>query len=132
MAGLRILSLNPMFILNTEIGMPAYAIGLLRDVDFNAEIIEYVSNIEDTMKPFGGRFLVHGTHAEIIEGTMNDDCVIIEFPSIDQAQQWYASPAYRKLIPLRTCNSKGAVFLVDGVSDNYSALSLVEKMAAST
>lgn len=109
--------------------MPAYAIGLLTDVDFNAEIIEYISTIESTMKPFDGRFIVHGTHAEVLEGTMKMDCIIIEFPSIDHARRWYASDAYGKLIPLRARNSKGAIFLIDGVPVDYSAVTLVEKMA---
>ena len=108
--------------------MPAYAIGLLTDVDFNAEIIEYISTIESTMKPFGGRFIVHGVHAEVLEGVMPMDCVIIEFPSIDDARRWYASDAYSKLIPLRARNSKGAIFLIDGVPAGYSAATLVEKV----
>ena len=108
--------------------MPAYAIGLLNDVDFNAEIIEYISTIESTMSPYGGRFLVHGTHAEVLEGTLDQDCIVAVFPSMDHARRWYASKAYAKLIPLRTRNSKGAVFLVDGVPDDYSAATFVEKM----
>jgi len=108
--------------------MPAYAIGLLNNVDFNAEIIEYICCIESTMEPFGGRFIVHGKHAEVLEGTMDSDCVVIEFPSIEQARHWYASEAYRRLIPLRARNSAGAVFLIDGVAAHYSARTLVEKM----
>lgn len=108
--------------------MPAYAIGLLSNVDFNAEVMEYVRQIDSTLTPYGGRFVVHGAHAEVLEGAMNEDCIIIGFPSMDQARQWYASPAYRKLIPLRTRNSTGAVFLIEGVPDHYSAATLIEKL----
>lgn len=107
--------------------MPAYAIGLLSNVDFNAEIIEYVSQIEATMAPFDGRFLVHGAHAEILEGAMDGDCIIIGFPTIEHARLWYVSDAYQKLIPLRARNSTGAVFLIEGVPEHYSASMLIEK-----
>lgn len=111
--------------------MPAYAIGLLNNVDFNADIIEYICCIESTMEPFGGRFIVHGTHTEVLEGAMDSDCVIIEFPSIEQARNWYASQAYRRLIPLRARNSTGAVFLINGVADHYSARTFVDKVQQS-
>jgi len=127
-AGLRILNIPTTRMFTTEKRMPAYVIGLLTDVDFNAEIIEYIRTIESTMKPYDGRFIVHGAHAEVLEGTMNQDCIIAAFPSIDHARRWYASDAYGKLIPLRTRNSKGAIFLIDGVSDHYSASMFIDKM----
>lgn len=110
--------------------MPAYAIGLLSDVDFNAEIIEYIETIESTLRPFEGRFIVHGANAEVLEGAMDQDCIIIEFPSLEHARRWYASDAYARLIPLRTRNSNGAVFLIDGVPDQYAAATLVGKVTA--
>jgi uncharacterized protein (DUF1330 family) len=109
--------------------MPAYAIALLSDVDFNAEVIDYVRHIEATMTPFDGRFLVHGATADVVEGTMTSDCVIIGFPSMAHARGWYTSEAYTQLAPLRARNSKGPVFLVDGVPEGYSAVSLLDKMA---
>lgn len=108
--------------------MPAYVIGLLNDVDFNAEIIEYVTQIESTMAPFGGRYVVHGAHAQVVEGTMAMDCVILGFPSMEQARLWYASEAYQSILPLRTRNSTGAVFFIEGVPENYSADTLIEKV----
>lgn len=109
--------------------MPAYAIALLDDVEFNAEIAAYIRGIDDTLPPFGGRFLVHGCRAEVREGAMASDCIIIAFPSIDAARRWYASPAYQRLIPLRARNARGSVFLIDGVPEGYLARSLLDKLA---
>lgn len=110
--------------------MPAYAIALLNDVEFNDEIVTYVRGIDATLPPFGGRFLVHGCRAEVMEGVMHGDCIIIAFPSIDQAREWYASPAYERLIPLRARNARGTVFLIDGVPEGYLARSLLDKLAS--
>lgn len=109
--------------------MPAYAIALLNDVEFNAEIVAYIRGIDATLPPFGGRFLVHGCRAEVKEGAMDSDCIIIAFPSIDEARRWYASPAYERLIPLRARNARGAVFLIDGVPGGYLARALLDKLA---
>jgi uncharacterized protein (DUF1330 family) len=40
--------------------MPAYAIGHLRDVAVGPEIVEYLERIDETLAPFGGRFIIHG------------------------------------------------------------------------
>lgn len=45
--------------------------------------------------------------------------IVIEYPDIEHARQWYASPAYRAILALRTDNSKGTVFLVRGVTANH-------------
>jgi uncharacterized protein (DUF1330 family) len=39
---------------------PAYAIAYLRDVTFGDDIIRYLREIDDTLKPYGGEYLVHG------------------------------------------------------------------------
>ena len=57
--------------------MPAYAIANLSNVDFNADIVRYLQEIDDTLTPFGGRFIVHGVTPEVIEGPWADATVII-------------------------------------------------------
>src|SRR5215217_659394 len=72
--------------------MTAYAIANLTNVDLNADIVRYLQEIDDTLTPFGGRFLVHGVTPEVVEGPWADATVIIGFPDIDAARAWYASP----------------------------------------
>jgi len=43
--------------------------------------------------------------------------VVIEFPSFDQAQAWYDSAAYQKLIPIRQKSASGKSFLVEGAEE---------------
>lgn len=99
--------------------MPAYALGHLRKLTINAEIVDYLKRIDATLEPFHGRFLVHAGEAQVLEGSWLGRPIIIEFPDLAHAKAWYDSPAYQALIPLRTANSEGDVFLVAGVPDGY-------------
>ena len=46
---------------------------------------------------------------------------MIAFPTREQAEGWYDSPAYREMLPLRLEHSTGAAFLVDGVEADHRA-----------
>jgi uncharacterized protein (DUF1330 family) len=110
-----------------ELYMSAYAIGHLEQVDMGADIVQYLQTIDATLAPFGGRFLVHGDPLEVLEGNLEGDIIVIEFPDIAHARQWYASPGYRAILPLRTANSKGTVFLVSGVSEAHIATDVLHR-----
>ncbi|MCM2412118.1 MULTISPECIES: DUF1330 domain-containing protein [unclassified Streptomyces] len=100
--------------------MTAYAIAHLQpEGPPNSEVIDYIDGMQSTMDPFGGRFLVHVAQHEVLEGEWPGAIVVLEFPDIEAARAWYASPDYRKLAPLRTRNIAGAVVLVDGVAPGY-------------
>lgn len=100
---------------------PVYALAYLRDVDFGDAIIEYLQRIDATLAPYGGRFLVHGGTITPAEGTWDGDLVIISFPDRASAEEWYASPAYQEILPLRTEHSDSIACLVDGVPPGYQA-----------
>ena len=105
--------------------MPAYAIANLTNVDLNDEVVRYIATIDETLVPFGGRFLVHGKKPEVIEGEWADWTVIIAFPDLERAHEWYRSPAYQEILPLRTENSDGATIIVEGVDEGYRAAGFV-------
>ncbi len=106
--------------------MTAYAIGQLRNVDLNQGILDYLHGIDATMKPYDGRFIIHGGRKEQLEGVSRDDLIVIAFPTIEAARLWYSSPAYQALIPLRQQGSAGEVFLMDGVDDQHRATDILE------
>ena len=108
--------------------MSCYVVCVLRDVGLNADIVEYLRTIDDTLTPYDGRFVVHGTRAEVLEGEWDADLVVIEFPDADRARGWYGSAAYRPLIPLRTRNSTGSVLLVEGCAPGYRATEFLAKV----
>ncbi|MFJ6759661.1 MULTISPECIES: DUF1330 domain-containing protein [unclassified Streptomyces] len=101
--------------------MTAYAIAHIRPETMNEDILRYIEEIQSTMTPFGGRFLVHGAEVEVLEGPFPGTVVMLAFPDIEQARAWYASPAYQAILPLRTDHIAGEVILVEGVPAGYDA-----------
>jgi len=108
--------------------MNAYAVAHLRTIDFNDDIVRYLERIDDTLEPHGGRFLVHGTEPEGIEGPFEGNLVIIEVPDIHHARDWYESPAYQEILPLRTRNSEGWAIVVQGTPPGYRATDFLDKV----
>jgi uncharacterized protein (DUF1330 family) len=105
--------------------MPAYAIAHLRTVDVNAEIARYLSEIDATLEPYDGRFIIHGGTITEIEGAWPGALIVIEFPTRERAEAWYASDAYQAILPLRTNNAEGSAIIVDGVGPGHRATDLI-------
>jgi uncharacterized protein (DUF1330 family) len=99
----------------------AYSIAHIRQVTIGPAIEEYIRNIDATLVPFGGRFLVHGGKTEVLEGPWTGHFIVLEFPDMDAARGWYRSPAYQAIVRLRTENSQGDTVLVEGVAEGHRA-----------
>lgn len=105
--------------------MPAYAVALIRETRFNDEVAEYLRRIDETLAPFSGRYIIHGGPYQPLEGAWAGDLVMIEFPSMEDAQAWYGSEAYSAIRALRTENTEGDVLLVQGVSEGHKGVDLL-------
>lgn len=105
--------------------MTAYAVAHMRTVEMGPAIVEYLERIDATLAPFGGRFVVHGDAPEVLEGEFPGHLIVIGFPTREQAEGWYASPAYQEILPLRREHSTGAAFLVDGVEPDHEATDIL-------
>ena len=101
--------------------MTTYAVAHMQTVQMGPAIVEYLERIDATLAPFEGRFVVHGATPDVLEGEFPGHLIVIAFPSREQADGWYASPAYREILPLRLENSTGPVILVDGVEADHLA-----------
>ena len=63
---------------------------------------EYTRAVPASLEPFGGRFIVRGGAYETREGLWNPQHIVVfEFPSLEQAKAWHASPAYQAILPIR-------------------------------
>lgn len=107
--------------------LPAYALAYLRHVDVNADVVSYIEIIDETLAPYGGRFLVHGGRLIGLEGEWDGDIVVIQFPSVEDATGWYESPGYQAILALRTDNSESIACVVEGLPEGYRAS---DKLAA--
>lgn len=75
----------------------------------------YRSRTADVIAKYGGRFLVRGGKVEVREGDPGiARVVVIEFADMDAARVFYDSPEYQAILPHRTANSTGSLFLVEG------------------
>jgi len=101
--------------------MSAYAVGYFPLTKFGPDIETYLNTIDETLKPFGGRFLVHGGESTLLEGSWSGDLVVIGFPDRDSALGWYRSDAYQAIIHLRTNNVEGDVIVIQGVPEGHRA-----------
>jgi uncharacterized protein (DUF1330 family) len=105
----------------------AYGVGLFTDVNMGPSLVEYLERIDATLAPYGGHFIVHGGPVEMLEGTDPGAVIVIEFPDRSHAQDWYASPAYREILALRTENATSTVFIIDGVGRDHRATDVLER-----
>jgi uncharacterized protein (DUF1330 family) len=94
---------------------PAYVYAEVHVTD-PAGFSEYVKKLPATLAPYHARTLVRGL-ADTREGTPPaGNVVILAFDSLKDANDWYMSPAYQAIIPLRQKSSTARVFIIDGVA----------------
>jgi uncharacterized protein (DUF1330 family) len=68
-----------------------------------------------TLTPFDGKFIVRGGQRQTLEGDWTTDrLVIVEFPSVEKAQQWWASDGYAPAKAIRQRASTTRMVLVEG------------------
>ena len=92
---------------------PAYYISEFELTDPEG-IRPYSAAVESTFTPFGGRYVVRGGKVVSLEGAPAKRVIMIAFPSLEQAQAWYDSPAYRSILPVRHKSATSRVFIMDG------------------
>jgi len=95
--------------------MAAYLILDIRVKD-PEEYAAYRERAPATLEQYGGRYLVRGGPHETVEGDWNPErVVVVEFPSVERAKEWYASPEYQEIVGLRLRAAPGNTLLVEGV-----------------
>lgn len=99
--------------------MTAYALARFHGNTVHSDLIEYVRRIQATLQPYGGEFLVHGGKRTVLEGSWPGGVVIIAFPAASDADAWYHSAAYQRILPLRTRHKDADIVIVDGVPPGY-------------
>lgn len=98
----------------TENKMPAYVLAHI-DVKDPVRYEDYKKMVPASIGKFGGRFLVRGAPAEVLEGSWQPKrLVLLEFPSVEVAREWWASEDYADAKALRQATSNGDMIILDG------------------
>lgn len=95
--------------------MAAYVISDLDIFD-----IEHYLAYQHALKPLlaeaGARYLARGGSFTVYEGEHKPQClVVLEFPSADAVEEFYASSGYLALEPQRRACSSASIIAVDGL-----------------
>ena len=95
--------------------MAAYVIADV-DVTDPAAYEGYRQAVGATIAAHGGRYLVRGGATAVVEGNWRPKrLVILEFPTLDRAREWYASTAYAPLLALRGRAAVSNVVFTEGL-----------------
>ena len=95
----------------------AYLVANIQEVKDQAGYDKYRASVAATQAPYGGRFLARGAKAVGLDrsplptGTM----VIISFPNMKNLRDWWNSPAYSQIRPLRENATVSTVYAVEGL-----------------
>ena len=96
--------------------MPAYVINDMEVTDPQL-FEEYKKLSPPTVLQYGGKFLARGGHTQTLEGGWSPSrLVVLEFPSVQQAQAWIDSPEYAPARRLRQLSSNSNMILVEGAA----------------
>ncbi len=77
----------------------------------------YVAQVRDIVEQHGGHYLARGGEVIAMSGHWKPERVIlIEFDSVQQARECFASPEYEAIAPLRERSTRTKAIIVEGES----------------
>jgi uncharacterized protein (DUF1330 family) len=93
----------------------AYVIAIV-DIKDPVRYENYRKMVLPTITAYGGRFAARGGRTEVLEGAWAPRrVVIVEFPSLERAKEWWSSEEYADAKALRQATSEGTLIVVEGV-----------------
>jgi uncharacterized protein (DUF1330 family) len=95
--------------------MAAYVISEVETRDEKA-MERYRALAAPSIAQYGGRYLVRGGAADLVEGgPPPKTLIIVEFPSMARAREWYASSEYGEALKVRRTALERRLIFVEGV-----------------
>lgn len=81
--------------------MPAYMMARIKVTD-PEQYKSYIAATPAVVEKFGGKFIVRGGETITLEGPEETRrLVVVEFPALKNAREFYDSPDYREVMKLR-------------------------------
>jgi len=100
----------------TASARPAYFIAEV-EIHDPAGFNSYAEQFAATLTPFGGRLVSFGSSIVPLEGieATTARAAIVVFPSTKAGQDWFSSPIYRRIAPIRQKSAHTRAFSVEGL-----------------
>jgi uncharacterized protein (DUF1330 family) len=100
---------------------PAYVIAEVEKdptkIDDPAASRRYAEEAPKSLAGFQAQYLVRGGKIQTLEGEApRGYIVVIGFESAEKAREWYYSPAYEAIKPIRQNSTKSRILIVEGVT----------------
>jgi uncharacterized protein (DUF1330 family) len=94
--------------------MKGYVLGLLY-MDNWEWYEKYYPATAKLISDHGGKYLASGIKPDMKEGKEQPSAyVLLEFPNISSAQNWYEDPKYKPLIDLRNSGGRSEIYIIPG------------------
>jgi len=95
--------------------MVAYVIVEIEIAD-HVRYEDYKKLAAPTVIAHGGKYVIRGGKVETLEGSWKPGrIVVLEFPTMQHAREWWASESYRPAKELRQAIAKTRMIAVEGV-----------------
>ena len=86
------------------------------EIHIHEDYEEYKKLTPASIAAYDGSFKVRGGATEVLEGDWNPGrIVVLEFPNVERAKQWWSSSEYALAKSIRQRSAKTKMILVDGV-----------------
>ncbi len=95
--------------------MPAYIIARVSVTDWD-KYNEYIKVTPEIIAKFGGRFIVRGGETVTLEGPEEKwRMVVVEFPDLEKAKEFYYSPEYTDAKKIREGAALAQFVALEGI-----------------
>ncbi len=96
--------------------MPAFVIVEIEVNDLE-DYEDYKKLVPASVEAYGGRFIARGGATESLEGDWAPErIVVLEFPNLERARQWWASPEYSDAKAIRMRAARTRMIATEGVA----------------
>jgi uncharacterized protein (DUF1330 family) len=95
--------------------MKGYWIAIYHAVSDPSVLARYAEQATPVLLSHGARFLARGRPSRVFEGGADERCVVIEFPSVEQAVAAYESAEYQAVLDVMRDSVRREVRIVPGV-----------------
>ena len=96
--------------------MAAYVISEVEVLD-EEHMREYRELAQASIAEHGGKYLARGADVVVVEGAAtNRKTVIVEFPTMQRAKQWYTSASYARALKVRNKALDRRLIFVEGAA----------------